>query len=275
MTPRRLLIAWLAAVALLAMLSVWPAVLADRAARAQRSPVVAIGSSLLAYAIPVAGQGPTSLLGDGRSHHRIAVRRITEAELLSRLAVAIEQRPAVVLLEANPLLFDFADEAHRRPCDGWPYRVQGALAAGQRQVADAYRRLAGRPLMFAYSGDPPNLAAAQFIGAAEIARRYPIVLRAPCDEPRLRALLARARAQATRVVLLLPPRSPVADRLLGAAVTRDLRRRAELLASRLHVELFAPPGPWRNGEFVDAAHLNRVGRAHFLAELQRWWAAAP
>jgi hypothetical protein len=273
-TPRGLVLAWLSAFALVLILALGPVAMVDRAARAQRGDIVVIGTSIMAYAVPATGTGTTSLLGDERPHIRIAWRRMTESQMLGQLEEAIDQRRALVLVEVNPFLFDFADRAYQRPCDGVAHMVRTHISDTQRRVPAAYRELAGREPTYAMTGEPPNLAAAHALKPERTSRIYPLALRAPCEEARLAAAVAQARAQGTRVVLVLPPRSPDGDRLLGTAAATELRNRATALATRIGVELIVPEGNWPNDEFVDTAHVNLAGRAHFLRDLRRWWATA-
>lgn len=272
MTARQLVVAWLSALALATALSVGPVLWVDRFTPAEESDIIVLGSSLMAYAVPVSGGGSDSLLGDGRRHVRIATAGLAEPALVARLEKAIAMRPALILVEATPLLVDFANQANQRPCDGWSYPARTYLAVQQKRVLDAYRQLRGRPAHGVYEGDPDDIAAAHAIDSDEVRKRYPITIRALCDEARLTALVAQARQQATRIILVLPPRSPDADRLLGAAVPSELRNRTLQLATRLGVEVFAPDGPWPNDEFTDLAHVNLRGRAHFLEDLRAWWA---
>jgi hypothetical protein len=269
---RQLVLAWLIALALATALSVGPVLWVDRTSRATDSDIIVIGSSLMAYAVPVSGGGSDSLLGDGRSHSRIAIRGLMETTLLARLEKAIAMRPELIFVEANPLLVDFAYRANQRTCDGWSYPVRTYLAVQRNRVLIAYRGLRG--IEGVYAGEPDDLAAPHAIDPAEVRLLYPITIRAMCDEARLAALVAQARKQATRIILVLPPRSPDADRLLGTAVASDLRNQTLQLAARLGVEVFAPAGSWRNDEFTDLAHVNSRGRAHFLEDLRAWWAMA-
>jgi hypothetical protein len=71
---------------------------------------------------------------------------------------------------------------------------------------------------------------------------------------------------------VLPPRSIFASARIGAATEAALDARAKALAGDLGVALFAPPSPWPNSEFIDSAHVNAIGRQHFLAALKLWWA---
>jgi hypothetical protein len=271
---RQLVLAWLIALALATTVSVGLVLLADRTSRARESDIIVLGSSLMAYAVPASGGGAGSLLGDGRTHIRIATAGLAEPALLARIEQAIARQPAIIFVEANPLLADFANQTNQRPCDGWSYPARTYVAAQQKRVIDAFRRLRGRPPTGAYEGDPDDIAAAHAINRDEVRIRYPITIRALCDEARLKALVTQARKQGTRIVLVLPPRSPDADRLLGTALTEQLRNRTLQLAARLGVEVFAPDGPWTNDEFTDLAHVNLRGRAHFLKALRTWWATA-
>jgi hypothetical protein len=269
---RQLAIVWVIALALVAGFLVAPKWLADRAEPAATDDIVVIGSSLMAHAFPVEAGGATSLLGDGRSHVRIASSRMGEAELLRRFEEAIDRRSPLVFLEANPLIFDLAHSAGQRPCDGWTNWMRNFLGVEQTRVADAYRRILDRPRALDYPGDPPTLMSAHRLDPAQVRLVYPIRLRPMCDEAAFKAAVERARAQGTRVVLVLPPRSPDGDRLMGPGVPTEIRRRATALAARLDAELFAPPDQWQNAEFVDTAHLNIAGRRHFLNALRHWWA---
>lgn len=279
MSARQLATVWLAALALAAALLfalIWQG---ERAAAARAGPppaIVAIGSSLTAYGIPPSTADPAqSLLGDGRAHRRIAAGRITEPQLLAALDHALDEAPALILLEANPLLVDFADRARQRPCDGWAFRLRHALADSQRRIIEAWRAARGRPPAFIYTADPRNIDSPYAPDPAVTARTYPFLVRSPCDLPRLAAAAARARAQGTRLVLVLPPRSMYAARLLGPARVRALEARATALASELGVPLFITPGDWPNSRFIDKAHMNLAGRAAFLTALRRWHASGP
>ena len=272
MNPRQLLWAWLMALALVAGLTAGPVIRNDRTIANEHSDVVVIGSSLMAYAVPETGGGTGSLLGDGRTHRRLATLRISERQLIANLERAIDQRARTIFIEVNPLIVDFGDHPYQRPCDGWTYAARTWLAEAQWRVIDAYRSLRGKAPQDDYTGDPNNIAATHSGDGAEVRRLDPLVLRNPCDQPRLAAAVARAKALGTKVVLILPPRSPDGDRRLGPQVTQELASRADALSQRLGIPLFAPRDAWSNDEFVDLAHLNLAGRAHFQQDLRRWWA---
>lgn len=274
MNARALVMTWLLALGLFVILAAVPVLLVERTAQRQRSDIVVIGSSLIAYAVPATGQGATSLLGDQRSHRRIATRRLTENDLLAAFEQAISQHTALVFIEVNPLLVDFADQLRQRPCDALPSLIKNYVVTERRRVPEAFAQLAGLPLAYGYEGDPPNLQSTHSMTDAVMRSMYPLTVREPCYEPELASAVRRAKAQGTLVVLVLPPRSPDADLLLGSKLTSKIRDRAMALARRLEVPIFVIDGNWPNEEFVDAAHLNDIGRAHFLRELRQRWAGA-
>jgi hypothetical protein len=273
MNARALVMTWLLALGLFAMMAAVPVLVVEHTARTAHSDIVVIGSSMMAYAVPATGQGATSLLGDQRSHRRIAANRMTESDLIANLAQAISQHTALVFIEVNPLLVDFADQLRQRPCDGLRPLIKNYLVAERRRVPEAVAQLAGLPLTYGFAGDPAKLESKHAITDAVIRRIYPFTVREPCYERELASAVARAKAQGTVVVLVLPPRSPDADLLLGSKLTTQLRDRAMALAGRLEVSIFVIDGNWPNEEFVDAGHLNRIGRAHFLRVLRQKWAS--
>jgi hypothetical protein len=273
MNARALVMTWLLALGLCVMMAAAPVLLVERIAQTQRSDIVVIGSSLMAHAVPATGQGATSLLGDQRSHRRIATRRLTENDLLGYFEQAISQHTALVFIEVNPLLVDFADQLRQRPCDGLRPLVKSYVVATRRRVPESFAQLAGLPLSYGYAGDPANLDSPHSMTDAVMRSMYPLRVREPCFEPELAAAISRAKAQGTAVVLVLPPRSPDADLLLGSKLTSQLRDQAMALAARLEIPLVVIDGNWHNEEFVDAAHLNVIGRQHFLRELRQRWAS--
>ena len=99
------------------------------------------------------------------------------------------------------------------------------------------------------------------------------IRRGAVSEDELVAMVARARRQGSRIILVLPPVSPAGVALMGAGQQRELATSAQGLARRLGVPLFSPDGPWSNSEFIDQGHVNSAGRHHFLSSLRRWWRA--
>ena len=270
MTGRTMVGVWFSALSLVAAsILVLVAVAPRPLDRFVGVPTVVIGSSLTGYAVPERGDKTSSLLGDGRAHRRVAVKRASEDRLLDLLDEALYAHPALVLIEANPFLFSFADRRGERPCDGWVQAMRARIAQLHDFPVGAARRLAGLqgPDEF---GELP-LDRPQLIDPAALRRLYPLVLHEPCDIDRFAELVNRAKKQHTRVALLLLPRSPAAIAVVGARTDTAIGWHAEKLASRLGVTIVPLTGPWRNAEFVDQAHVNREGRRHVVADLRRWW----
>lgn len=274
MTTHEMIIVWLASLAACLGLSIGPILLSDHLIALRRSQIYVIGSSLMNYAVPAEGHGPTSLLGDGRSHIRFGRPMVSEPVLLTQLDQAIDHRAKIVFLEADPFLFDFASHTHQRACDGWKFAAASYLIDGPSRVLNAFRDLRGLLFTHTFSVDPDDIAAAHAGYMVKVRADYPLAFRPPCDSSRLAAAVARARSQGTRVILILPPRSPDAERMLGSAQLSELNNRARDLATRLGLSLYVSHDQWPNSEFVDTAHLNLSGRAHFHRDLDRWWASA-
>lgn len=274
MTGRQLVVAWLGAFIVVTGLLLIPPHLYAPARPPLHAEVVVIGSSLMAYAVPTRGSGATSLLGDGRSHVRLARNSITEAQSLDFLGDALAAKPALIFVEVNPLIFDFADVAGRRACDGPRAAAMAFFRARRLQTIEIYQRLRGYPDWYALASDPVDRFSEQKIDLKAVRLGYPLRARSPCEQQRLQEFASLSRLQRTRLVFVLPPRSPYARAIIGPRVEVELVAAANRLAEQLGVSLFHPGPSWRNGEFVDHAHLNDSGRQHFCAELQRWWAAA-
>lgn len=177
-----------------------------------------------------------------------------------------------MFVEINALFLDLAHRTRRRPCDGWYYPVLAMLEGRRERVVDVYQKLRGRQAWLFFADDPPDLYSRQRITPEAVWRSYPILVRSPCEGPRLGALVRRAKAQNTRLVFVLPPRSPFADVIVGHREELEILSSATTLADGLGVGLFSAGTGWRNSQFVDHAHLNAVGRRRFIAELQKWWA---
>jgi hypothetical protein len=212
-----------------------------------------------------------SLLGDGRPYRRFAKERITERETLALIGQALDARVRLIFVEANPLLFDFAFAARQRPCDGWKAAARAFVIDQRDRLRAAYHQ-SSLPAVQTADPDPELMDARHRIDMAVVETSYPLLLRAPCEPARLKALADRARALGACIVLFLPPRSPFATARIGRSTDAALRTDAQQLAERLGVELFAPADAWSDDEFVDAAHVNATGREHFLAALRHWWA---
>lgn len=274
MTARELVWSWVWAAILLIGLIIALGRIAPADPHPAKADVYVIGTSLMAYAFPVIGWGQASPFGSYLVHRNLATSGLQEHEALDRLEAVLLHRPSTVVVEANMFLFDFASAAHQRPCDAWSLHVRHVAGQWRLALTDGFRRLAGWPGRL-YIADPANLDAAQSIRATDLDRVYPLALRQPCETHHLQQLVARARQQGTRVVMVLPPRAPVAQARLGSATNDILPAHAKELAMRAGAELFVPDAKFTDEHFVDHAHLNRTGRALWLADFKRWWSAGP
>lgn len=275
MTARQMAFCWIGALLMLAGLIGGPRWLMPGAPAMPRADVYVIGSSLMAHGFPARGSGKASPFGAGRSFYRIAAIRMDEGAALDWLERALEQRPDAVLIEGNMFLFDFANRANQRACDGAVLRLRHAIWRERIAVIDQYRALVGAGPYGHYRREPTTLDAPHSVNRADMDLLYPLVLRKPCDTERLQQLAARAKRQGTRLVLVLPPRAPVAQARLGQLMVADLTRNARQLAAQAGLELYQPVSSFADAHFVDHAHLNRTGRQRFLADLQHWWQGAP
>ena len=274
MTMRALVAAWIGAAVLVvggmaAMLLLHPA---------QQHPfrgyvVAGIGSSLLDYAVPETGVGESSLLGDGRRHRRIGIDNISEHEEMVLGERALDDGARVILIDIDPLLFNYAQYAQKRACYSPGLSLRIALKDRQTAITDALRAEFGLRGQYDGVAEPGNLGFHQLIDFHAAASDYPLAFQPPCFGARLEAMVARARRQGSRIILVLPPVSPAGVALMGAGQQRELATSAQGLARRLGVPLFSPDGPWSNSEFIDQGHVNSAGRHHFLSSLRRWWRA--
>ena len=276
MTVRALLAAWIAATVLViggmvAMLLLHPA----RQHPFRGYDVAVIGSSLLDYAVPETGAGPSSLLGDGRQHRRIGIDNISEHEEMVLGERALGDGARVVFLEINPMLFNYAQYAQKRACYSPGLSLRIALKDRQTAITDALRAEFGLRGQYDGVAEPGNLGFHQLIDYHAAASDYPLAFLQRGLGAQLAAMVSRARRQGSRIILVLPPVSPAGVALMGGAQQREIATRAQDLARRLAVPLFSPDGPWSNGEFIDQGHVNSAGRRHFLDNLRRWWQARP
>lgn len=274
MTPRSVLGAWALALAVV-LLAVLAGGLAPQPAAFHGARIAVIGSSQMRYAVPKAGGGADSLLGDGRSHFRIGVGAISEIEAETLLARAIDEHAELVLVDAAPLIYDLAWGHARGRCDQplRPYRA--TIKQAQVRVTDTWARWAHLSTNRRDRGEPPDLDDRRPLDLAGASIQFPLHLRGPCDLAGLNALVRRARAGGTSVVLVSLPRSVSAERLMGPGQSAQIDRKAVGLASDLGVPLVAPRGPWPDDRFVTLGHTNRAGRAQFLAALRGAVAARP
>lgn len=273
MTVRSLIFVWAGALLAVIGLSLGLVTLYPLPAPDSFPPIAVIGSSRMNFAVTERGGGSDSLLGDGRAHLRMAQPRISEHATLLLIEEALDRGAPLIFVEVNGLLFDFADIAHQRRCDDWTYPARLFLAERQAQVTRAVRRWRGLHDDRFYIGDPRGLHKRQTLDPL-LQQLAPVFVWPPCEQARLDSLVRRARAQGSRIVLLLPPRSPGGDAVLGRAFVTTLVDHAKRLAAHTGLEILFFESGWRDSEFVDDAHVNAAGRRHFLAEMRRWWKRA-
>lgn len=270
MTSRKFLWVWLASFGLLGAVLLPLAIAAESASHRFRNfDIAVIGSSIMLYAVPEYGRGGSSLLGDGRSHRRVSYSAISEEQSLLALHRAVEDGVKIAFVEANPFIFEFA--ASRRHCGELDRPVRHFLKQRQIEMVDAIRAMAGRPLRYGTLNEPENMSGEQHIDLSKIRSFYPLRFEGPCYPDKLQSLVRTAKLKGTRIVLILPPRSPAGEALLGGQASNEVVLRARKLADDMGLELFIPAGPWSNREFVDQAHLNELGRRHFLIAIRQWW----
>ena len=237
------------------------------------APVIVIGSSLMRHAVPPLGEGADSLLGDGRAHARLAVSSITESQTVALLGLVLKTGAQTVLIEANPLAFDFASSA--------PVPDQGRIrpVVVMQSILDlsmqARAPLFGLLYSLQLTEEAQQLDAAFLVQPNVLAKNYPLHLRNPADPKALEAVLKTATTKGVSLILIAPPRSQLAANAMGTQATETLRQHFQALARRLDLPLFQPSAVWPNDHFIDAAHMNRRGRARFMQELAQWWAHRP
>lgn len=239
------------------------------------APIAVIGSSLTSYAFvkQAGGDGrgdARSLLGDGRSHFRIGLPAISEAEALALVEQAAAERAELILLEVWPFIYDVQSTHAARRCDQPARGLRIWLKESQRQQTDVVARLIGRATSTDDGGEPPDIDSRTPEGFAASARGFGLVMRGPCDMDRLARAVRAARSGGSRIILIAPPRSVTAERLLGADQVQALDNAARDLARRLDVPLFAPAGPWPDGRFVSIGHLSSAGRGEMQSRLRAW-----
>lgn len=277
MSLRAVACAWALAVCLLALAA------AALAARAPAAPptfggaqIAVIGSSLTGYAFPkqggLDGRGDMShsLLGDGRSHFRIGLPAISEAEAVALVERAAAERAELILLEVWPFVYDLPSLHAMRRCDQPARDLRVWLKERQYEQTDVVARLIGRATSTEDGGEPRDLDRRSPQRFATSARGFALAMRGPCDMERLVRAVRAARSGGSRIIMVAPPRSVTADRLLGADQVQALDSAARDLARRLDVPLFAPAGPWPDDRFVSIGHLDRAGREQMQARLIAW-----
>lgn len=265
MSLRQILSAWLAAVVILAGALLLSGKLSPaQALRFEQARVVAVGSSLMTYGWPERG-----VVAGGKSFRRIGIAVPAEDQLLLLAEQAIGENAEVLLLEVTPFIADFKFETGQQ-CHAPAASFRRELHIRHVALVDRFRQLVGARSSLDGMIEPAALDRGQTIDPQKLATFYPLTFHGPCDPARLGGLIDLARTKGTKVVLVLPPRSPMGESVMGGADAARLRTEAEGLAARLEIPLFAPLSGWQDGQFVDHAHLNAQGRARFMAELNRW-----
>lgn len=266
-------LAALSSVAILVTLASLGRASASRIPETVNAPVVAIGSSLLRYSIPPRGSAQQSLLGDGAEHVRLALDQITETEQMELLGIALSSRAKTILLEVNPLVFDFRDQTPERHASR---SLSERLAARQRrfgeQVRSGLKTILGAAQTSPALVEAANLNLPNRISSAKLAAVYPLSLHDPREEKTLKRLIEQAERQGATIVLLCPPRSQSAAEFMGPTAVETLRAHIQATADRLGLPMFAPAFAWPDTYYIDQGHMNWQGRRKFLDELANWWA---
>lgn len=229
------------------------------------APIVVIGSSLMLYAVPGIGSGKeSSLLGDGRDHVRLAISGISEAQSLRLLEKMLTQKVETVFLEANPFIFDFADQSNHLSVIFFLKQKSRAVAAKLNLIL---KRGSSPEAMTAEVSHLFN----QFQGNLNQKKVYPLYLRPPRHLKKLEIIISSLKHKGIKVILIAPPRSLWRAQLIGDLSVKELERSYQNLAKQLDLALFQPEPFWGNENFIDGGHLNNVGRERFINELKVWW----
>ena len=235
-----------------------------------KGPIVAIGSSLTAHAIPVGSPGPKGLLGDGRAHARFYKILMSEDETLSLVSRATEAGAGTVLMEANAFSFDFAYTVAAGD-DPWLIKLSKRLEDGLNELRRDFKWVLGyEPL--APLEEPEGLNNELVITHEMLSETYPLHLHPPRDPQAIAETLSEAHTRGATVILIAYPRSQTAADYMGAAAQAALVAHLRALADGLGIPLFLPSAAWPDEYFVDTGHMNPRGRARFAAELSAWWA---
>lgn len=279
MNSRAVLLAWLMAIAFAVLVLVgltrferqwW-----SEPDRLPQAPVVIIGSSLMLHAFPE--QSPAKWPVDDRlTYVRFAISGIDEAQTLDLLSLVLKRPSELVLVEINPIAFDFAFQ--RQAQDSWAASILMPFNELRQFSAEARRGfrvlvagLGGAASIVQKMTSSAPLDQRFHVDADDLARLYPLFLRAPRETGRLRRLIAKAQEQGIEIVLSVPPRSATAASYIGRQAALQAQEHFAILAEELGVRLFQPEFAWPDRFFNDQAHLNRAGALRFQEELTTWW----
>lgn len=243
--------------------------------RLPQAPVIVIGSSLMLHAFPE--QSPAKWPVDDRlTYARLAISGLDERQTLDLLGLVLKRPTKVVLVEINPIAFDFAFQ--RQVQDAWAASILMPLNEVRQFTGKARRGF--RIILSALGGAVPIIQKMTssappdrpfHVGPDGLARFYPLFLRAPREAEHLRGLIAEAREKGIEIVLGVPPRSATAANYIGRQAALQAQKHFATLAEELGVRLFQPEFAWPDRFFNDQAHLNRAGALRFQEELAAWW----
>ncbi|OJU52631.1 MAG: hypothetical protein BGO03_06355 [Mesorhizobium sp. 61-13] len=243
--------------------------------RFPQAPVVVLGSSLMLHAFPE--QGPAKWpIDDRRNYVRFAVNSMDEQQTLDLLDLVTKRPTEMVLVEINPIAFDFAFE--RQTQEAWASWVLAPFNELRRFSIQTRRGLkivvgafggTGAPIQQMMATAPPDQPFR--IETDVLAKAYPLSLRSPREAPRLRRIIAKAREAGIEIVFVVPPRSASAESYMGKEAGVEAQKHFAALAQDFGVRLFQPAFAWPDRFFNDQAHLNRAGALRFQEELADWW----
>lgn len=227
---------------------------------------VFLGTSLTRFALPdYAVPAPMPQIR-AKSAMRIGLSNGSDSEVLTLTSAALAAQVAHVFVEVNPIISRFANNTHR--CDVWdtlPY------------LSDVFRRsgiatLWGRDLSYRGALEVAN-DGPRSLHFDQMDKIYPLQIDTPCHLETWRQL-AESRPD-TQIVLIAMPRSKIARDRIGPDGMEAFNRAAEAFSSQINVPLFIPDasGAWDDKFFLDRAHMNRAGAAHFLRALASWRAS--
>ena len=268
MSFRQVIWAWLIAGGLLLVSIVASRVIGAEAPPAfHHAAIAVIGSSQSRYAVPRTGVGGTSIGNNGELFWRFGVSAISEPETVDLANRALDEKARFIIVEMNALIFDNDQTAARGRCNQPARHLLIVLKDVQLNITSSWIHFLTRDGRFDDGGEPANLSVSGSIDPAKGRHQIPSHLRGPCDMAALVRLAQRARRQGSRLILMAPPRSATADRLLGIDRRHAIDRAEDLLAKDLGVPLFAPASPYPDSFFFSIGHLDQAGRARFVSEL--------
>ncbi len=204
---------------------------------------------------------------------RIGLAASSRDELLALLDQAGEDGVPTVLLEANSLLFALQGQDANLHCSNLSCTIRRFIALERQRYSAGLRHLLAMPSAEAQRMDMAlsEPTASQWRKSSAPLRDQSLTFHDRSNSD-IVAAVKRAQTRGTKVILLLPPRSPAAERTLPDGQVEEMYLRANALANELGLPIFAPRAGWSDADFVDRAHMSREGRERFLRELRAWWA---